>query len=393
MAGEITLQQMFQVETITGIVSKFKTPLSLLQNTYGVGIGGAYSENQPGRNIGWDLFDKTRQIARGRAPNTGPGRSEAQKMGHVSAQVLRLHEAVPIYYEYIARTRPAGSQWGTVDASGQQYIRRQLETYTQKFRNTREFLLSRMFRGKVGVEIDGDNWNLCEGDNGAAVAGSDGVTPTFVIDFQVPSTNLGRLDLETGSDIIQSSWADPGTQIVKQCNEINASFERLHGRPLRHVWINTDTYNYMILNSEMQAIGGAVNKVWDSLTGRTDKSAEGIPDSGWNVQFKAMPLYTFHVYDGVLSFYEDGTSTSLTSKLIPNNRAIFTPDPSGDWLKVINGSEYVIERHGEGAKEVYGFHNWSTPTIDPPAIDLKFLDNFLFALQVPRCVAYGEVIF
>lgn len=394
MAGEITLHQMFQTETITGIVSRFKTPLSLMQSTYGVGIGGPYAENHPGRYVGWDIFDKTRTLARGRAPMTGPATVTQKPVGHVSAQVFRMHEKVSINYEYIARTRPPGSQIGTVDGSGQQYIRRQLETETQRFRNAREFMVSRMFRGQFGINIDGEDWNLCEGDNGAGVAGSDGVVAHFIVDFQVPSENKDKLDLGTGSDIITSSWDDPSTQIIKQVNNINAAFERRHGRPLRHIWINTNTYNAIILNTELQQVGGAVQRVWDSLTGRTDKSAEGIPDSGWNVQFRALPLYTFHVYDGVLSFQTDSFSSDTNvSKIIPDNYAIFTPEPSGDWLGSINGSEYVIEDYNGQPKEVFGFHNWKTMAMDPAGIELKFLDNTIPALYIPRCVAYGNIIF
>ena len=391
MAGEITLQQLFQTETITGIVSRFKTPMSLMQSFYGLGIGGSNVDNQGGRYVGWDIFDKTRTLAKGRSPATGPATIAPKAVGHVSAQVFRLHEKLTLLYEYICRTRPLGAQWGTVDGAGQSYVRNQLEYATQRFRNAREFIVSRMFRGQFGVYITGDDWTLCEGDAGAGAAGSDGVTPTFIVDFQVPSANKTQLELGSGASIITSPWDDPSTQIVAQCNNINAAFERLQGRPLRHVWINTNLYNDMITNTDMQAIGGAVEKVWDSLTGRDMTNAEGIPDSGFNVRFRAMPLYQFHVYDGVLSYQTDGTTTSETAKIIPDNYAIFTPEPSGDWLGLVNGSEYIQENVTDTPREVFGFANWRTPVIDPPGVELKLLDNFLPKLSIPKAVAFGKV--
>lgn len=382
MPGEITLQQMFQTETITGVISRFKTPLSRLQDFYGLGIGGPNSENQAGRYVGWDIFDKTRTLARGRAPNTGPATVTQKAVGHVSAQVFRLHEKIPIHYEQIFRTRPPGSAWGTVDASGQNYIARQLQYGTQRFRNAREFMVSRMFRGGWGVQIVGDDWNLVEFDDANA---------SFTVDVKLPSAHKNQLELGSGANIITSPWDDPSSQVIRHIESIDAAFERISGRPLQDIWINSDLYNDLILNTELQAVGGAVYRTWDSQTAQGGTNPDGIKSQEFAVVFRALPRFTFHVYNGVLSFQTDGTTAALTSKLIPDNYALFTPAPGGDWLSMVNGSEIVQEDLGSAPKEVFGFHNWKTPVIDPAGIELKLLDNCLPAPPIPTAWAYGKV--
>lgn len=391
MAGEITLQQMFQTETITGVISQFKPTDSVMQRWAGMGVGRGGGENQPGRYVGWDIFNRTRTLAKGRAPGTGPATTTQQPVGHVSAQVFRFHEKIMCQYEYLNRTRAPGAQWGSVDAGGQTYIRRQLEVMMQKYSNTREFVVSRMFRGQFGVAIDGDDWLLCEGDNGTGVAGSDGVVPTFIVDFGVPAANKSQLALGAGgANIIDSPWDDPSTQVKNHLFNLDAAFARLQGRPLRHIWLNSNTFLPLLMNTEFQAIGGSAYRVFDTMT-RAEISPDMASAGAYSVVFRACPLFQFHVYNGVLSFYTDGTSTSTTAKIIPDDYAILSPDPDPSWLGLINGSEYVQEDWSSQPKEVYGFHYWKTPVLDPAGLELKFLDNFLPVPYVPTCICYAKV--
>ena len=45
----------------------------------------------------------------------------------------------------------------------------------------------------------------------------------------------------------------------------------------------------------------------------------------------------------------------------------------------------------DNGKQVYGFHSWSTNTIDPAGVELKMIDNCLPVLYVPKSIAYGTV--
>lgn len=386
MPGEITIHQLFQTPTITGVISRIKTPLGLMQQFYNLQVGGSASENHSGRNIGWDIFDSTRTMAQVRAPGVGPGTTAQKPVGHVSAQVMRLHEKITILQEYVCRTRPPGSQFGTLDSSGMEYVRRQLTYGTRRFRNAREFMVSRMFRGAFGVKVTGENWDLVE---------SDSANSMFTVDFQVPTANKTFLELGSGANIITSPWDDPATQVMSQLYAINRAYERLHGWPLKHIWVNSTALSWLMLNLEFQAVGGAAYRVFDSLTRRELTSEEGRPDTGFEVEFRAVPIFRFHVYDGVLTSESpttvDGTAEADVSRIIADNKAIFTPDPSSEWCSLVNGSEYVAENVMDQGREVFGFHNWTTRVIDPAGWELKMLDNCLPTLRIPKCVAYGTI--
>jgi hypothetical protein len=137
--------------------------------------------------------------------------------------------------------------------------------------------------------------------------------------------------------------------------------------------------------------------VFESLSARTVTSREGIPDTGFDVKFRALPLFTFHVYDGVLSSTGDtrDSVTTLNSSgveyLIPDDYVITMPDPSDEWIGMTIGSEPIAENVMSQGRIATGFANWSTRVIDPPGYELKFLDNYLPVLYVPNCVGYGYV--
>ncbi|MGB0762327.1 MAG: major capsid protein [Acidimicrobiales bacterium] len=346
--------------------------------------GGAAAQNVSGRHLGWDIFDKTRLIAEGRAPGTGPATVQRKSVGHVSAVAYRAHEKITLLHEEIFRTRPLGQQFGVVDLNGQNYINNQIGYLTQRFRNSREFMISRMLRGGFGVLQTGESWVPVEKGAG-----------TFDVDYNIPSTHLTQLDMGTGSDIIGTSWDNAAAPIIGDVLAVNKAFERLHGRPLRHIFINSTMFANLLANTELKNVGGTAYRIFDSLSARQMKSEEGIPDSGFDVVFRGLPLQTFHVYDGVLNVNQntDSDTVANTSLFIPDNNAIFLPEPSNDWVGWINASEYVKENVMDAGRQVFGFHSWSTNTIDPAGIELKMLDNGLPVLYVPKCVAYGTCVF
>tara|TARA_Y100000310_G_scaffold302852_1_gene340633 strand:+ start:342 stop:1496 length:1155 start_codon:yes stop_codon:yes gene_type:complete len=384
MAGEITIQQLMQTPVITRVVSRIRTPLSLFQNFFGMAPGQAASSNVSGRHLGWDIFDKTRLIAEGRAPGTGPATVQRKSVGHVSAVAYRAHEKITMLHEEIFRTRPLGQQFGVVDLNGQSYVNQQISYLTQRFRNSREFMISRMLRGGFGVLQSGESWIPVELGAG-----------TFDVDYNIPATHKAQLDLGTGSDIIGTTWLSAGADVVGDVLAINKSFERLHGRALRHIWINSTLFGSLLSNTGLQAVGGTAYRIFDSLSARQMKSEEGIPDTGFDVVFRALPLQTFHVYDGVLNVNQltDSDTTANTSLFVPDTNAIFMPEPSNDWCGWINASEYVKENVMDAGNQVFGFHSWTTNVIDPAGVELKMLDNGLPVLYVPKCIAYGTVVF
>ena len=387
MAGEISIHQLFQTPTITRVVSRIKTPLSLFQQWLGQMPGQGATESVSGRHVGWDIFARTRLMAKGRAPGTGPATAAPRRVGHVSSVAYRAHEKIHISQEQVFRTRPLGMQHGTVDVRGQNYINRQVEFLTQRFRNNREFMVSRMFRGGFGVAMSGEDWVPVE--KGAADA-------VFDVDMQMNANNLNQLDMGTGSDIISANWHTASTDVIANVLAVNKAFERLNGRALRHCWINSTLFRSLLDNTDMQTIGGSAYRVFESLSARNVSSSDGIPDTGYDVVFRSLPLQTFHVYDGVLATGDLApgsaeTTTANTTEFLGDDDIILAPEPDNTWQGWIEGSEVVAENVLDTGREVFGFHNWTTRVIDPAGWELKMLDNGLPALYVPDAVAFGNV--
>lgn len=372
----VALHQLLGSMTVTRAISRIKTPMSRLQTWMGMQPGGPANVDQGGDKFAYDIFDKTRAIATGRPPGTGPATRAPQKIGHVTVSAYRAHEQVLIQESQIFRTRPLGGQWGDVDIRGQRYVTRQEGYLAQLFKNHREFMVSRMLRGGFDILIKGDDWIPV--DSGG----------TFSVSYQIPAGNKSQLNMTGGGNIIDVTWATTASaDIPKHCLMINAAFEELHGRPLRHLWCNSTVYALMLKNAALQALAGSANTTFSTYEVTGLRSEEGIEDTGFTVVFRGMPWLTVHVYDGGLDV--NGTFT----KFFGDTVALFTPDPSPDWAEWYNGSEIVAENVMDPGSERYGLSAWTTRTIDPAGFQMKALDVGIPVLYVPKCVAFATVVF
>lgn len=383
----VSREKLFQTPVITGLVSQIDVPGSLFQRFYGLAGRGKPVQ---GRHTGWDLFHATRSVAGVRSPRSGPAMRDRKPYGSKSAQLLRLHEKMIIFDEDLMRYRPAGAPIGSIDDSGKAYVRQQMGYFSQVFRNTREWAVSRMFRGGFGVKSVGDELLLCESGDADAL---------FTIDYEIPAGHKAQLDVSGSGDIIDTSWDDPAADIVSQFTRLDVQAERVSGYPTRHIWINGNTAQYLFENTQLATVRGTSVRVFDTLSRREIDPASKLPDTGYDIVFGAMPLHRFHVYNGGL--VAPGTAENYSSQIasgnyeffIPDNYAIITPEPSADWCEMHSGSEYIRENVTSSMREVYGMNAWSTPVIDPPGQEVKMVDNFLPVLYIPRALFYAEVIF
>lgn len=384
---EITLHTLFQSPVISGMVSQFSVRDSFMQRFFGMQVGGSNTERQSGRNIGWDIFNKTRTLAKGRAPNAPPVTIPHKPVGHVSTQCFRLHEKIPFMQDAIFRTRPFGAAIGTVDLRGQQYVARQVDYGTQRFRNAREFMVSRIPRGGFGVIINGEDHILTEKDDANA---------SYTVNYQIPGEHFEQLALgQNDANLITEPWDDPSADVIAQLLRVNATMERIHSSSLRHVMINSNTFSWLLNNIGLQNVGGQVYRIFESLKPHTEAAgSDGKVDNGFDVIFRALPLITFHVYDGVLNVNsEDSMAAEDCSLFIEDDHAVFLPEPDATWATWIEGSEIVAENVLDMGKEVFGFHNWTTRVIDPPGWEMKLVDNGIPAIKIPRKIMYPTIRF
>lgn len=372
----VAIHQLLGTETVTRAISRIKTPQDRFQQFLGMGPGGANTSDQGGRLFGWDIQDKTRKLATGRPSGVGPATRTLNPIGHISMAAYRSHEKALLLWDRLHRTRPLGGQWGSIDDRGQRYVTSQEEYMAQLFKNTREFICSRVLRGgSFQVKINGDDWIPV--DSGGH----------FTVDFKIPAGNKSQLNMTGGGDIIGTSWATTSTNIPLHLLKINAAFEQNHGYPLRHVWMNSNGIINVMANTEMQGYAGTANRVFESFNPTGLTGPDGVADTGFTVRFNAVPWVTFHVYDGGLEV--DGTYT----KFLTDTTAMFTPDISGTLAEWYNGSELVQENLMSEPVERFGLAAWTTKTIDPPGFEMKTVDIGMPAVYIPKAFAYGTVVF
>jgi len=371
----VSLNQLLSAPVVTRVISTIRTPQSKLQEFLGFQPGGANRNPVGGHYHGWDIFDKTRTIATGRPPGTGPATIAPQIIGHVHATLYRAHEKIRLLDERIFRIRPLGRGYDSVDIAGQQYITSQEAHLAQRFRNSREFMVTRMLRGTFQLKQSGDDWIPV--DSGG----------TFTVDYQIPAANKTQLNLTGAGNRIDVSWDNTGADVPKQLLNINADFEELHGFPLKHVWCNTTILNHLLNNDRLIELGGTSNVMFDQFARTTSPTEDNRPDTGFVVSFKGVPWCLFHVYDGGITV--DGTYT----KHLAATAAVFLPDPSPDWTEMVEGSELVRENVLSPPVERFGLAGWSEPITQPSGHELLAVDNALPALYLPKCVGYGTVVF
>ncbi len=369
-----TLEQLIQNVSIAGVFSTVRSPNARISRWLNAQPGGSQTAQNYGRNFSYDIFDHTRKMAQFRAPGSPSGRGNLQPVGNVAGRICRIYEDILIPYERIYNGRALGGPQGSIDKGGLRYIAGQQMTLATRFQNTREFMVSRALRGAFGIKSVGDAWTAVEAGNG-----------DYDIDFRIPAGNKSKLDMLGAGDIIGTSWDNAAAPIFDDLCAINAAFENLHGWPLQHVWISSVGWGYVLANTQVKALGGTSNTPFAQYDRVTETADDGKPVNEMYAVLRGVPWIKWHINDSVLEV--DGTNT----KFIDDTHAIFTPEPDNDWFEMLEGSEPVVERDGEGVIEPYGLHTWGKTISNPAAMNIFALDNCFPALKVPKCVAYGMI--
>lgn len=378
----ISYNQLLSSPVVTRAISQIKTPQSRLVSEFGANPGGRNVNQVGGHYAGYDIFNKNRRIATGRAPGSGPATVAPQTLGHVPVTLYRAHEKTYLLQEKLFKTRGVGKGWGTIESRGQSYLAKQQAHIAQAFNNSREFMVSRMLRGGFDLLQSGDDWIPVESGSG-----------TFTIDFQIPSTSKSQLAQRCGSDttagpVIDRSWSIVGAaDISNQMLMLNQAFEYLHGLPLRHAWCNTTILGYLLNNVGLINMGGTANTSFAEYRRNGFTGPDGTPDTGFEVVFKGIPWLTFHVYDAGLLV--NGTYT----KFFGDTQCVFTPDISNDWFEMYEGSEIVAENVMDEGTERFGIAAWTERCTQPAGFELIAVDNCLPVLYRPTCVADATVVF
>lgn len=369
------LPDILQPAIVNGSISQLRVQNSVLQSFFGASLRQRMPESddyvgattqQSGRYFGYDVFNETRNVARGRAPGAASGTAAVHPVGHVAGVFPRVFEKTPIAAELVHNMRQIGGPAGTLDRRGEVYIRKQEQIVAQEVTNKVEFQFAAMMRGGWDFSISGDDYN----DTFAS--------GTPMVDFQIPAGNKSQLNMTGGGSIIDAVWSTAGTKIVTHCYNVKAAFENLTGWTLEHIWVTSVVWNHVLNNTEVITKGGQQFAAFDVL--------ERDPiTKDFTARLRALPWITWHITDAVLRV--NGTTT----KLIADTAAVFMPTPDTSWIDYLEGSEPIAEYTGAPVVERFGSYFYIVPTADPTGYHLYKVHNGLPALYVPKNIAYATV--
>lgn len=365
----VSTQQILAPKTILQAVTQMALPGTTLQRLFGWGFGGTNIDRQSGRNFSYDIFDATRRIASGRVPGQVSSRQQPQKVGSVSGTFPRSAECIALLDEDLLNHRYLGGTPTELDRGGESYLTKQEAYLAQRFSNLIEFQTAAMIRGSYTYADDGDVLRQ-QFDSGSVT-----------IDFQIPSGNRDQLDMLGDGDILDADWATAATDIPLHLHKINAAMLQTTGMGLAHVVLTGTAWRYILNNTKVQAMGGSMNVVFESLKRTSTGEFEAV--------LRALPWITFHIVDYGLDVW-NGT-TDVFTRLIEDDHAAFFPEPSRRWVQYLEGSEIVTEGPGGAKSEQFGFFPYAYPTHDPSGWELCAVMNGIPALYTPSAMAYGLV--
>ena len=252
-----------------------------------------------------------------------------------------------------------------------------------------EYALSRCFLGGFGLAQLGQQYYI------TALNASGNA---FDIDMGIPASHKNQLALgSSGENLIDRPWDDPAADIVMVFMKLREAAIREHGWEPNHCWISSTLAGYLMQNIGLQSIAGSANRVWNTATGEQAQAVTPADRNlgGMSVRFNAIPWITFHVNDSVVSVGSssdpqgtDGTTVAATTRIVPSNQAIITPNPSSSWFTVYESGEPVQEQVNAQPVWAKGFHAFNRRMLNAlaPSREAYVLDNFLPVLVIPQAV-------
>lgn len=365
MAGR-SVNDILASKQIIGVVSRLRGPATILQDFWGMGIGGSNIDQVSGRQFFYDVFNVTRTIAKGRRPGAATATTPPQKVGEVLGVFPRAAERIPLLDEDLINRRRLGGPLDELDSRGERYITQQEAFLAQRFTNIREFQIAAMMRGSYVYVQSGDDMF------------HDFTGTGTTIDFQIPAGNKGQLDIVGDGAIITTDWATAGSDIPGNIHMINQQMIQLTGWPLRHVICKSDVWQDVLSNTAIQTQSGSANSAILDIQQDANGSFRG--------RVRCLPWLTFTVLEGGL---DTGTDESYAT-LIEDDHAFFLPDPSPAIAQYMEGSEIVHEESGAKA-ERFGMYAYADATYDPSGWELKGIHNGMPALYVPGAICYADL--
>jgi len=373
---------------VRGIISRIKTPGSVMARHFGFDIDGKNTTDAPpgARTYTYDIFDNTRTVARGRLPGAAANAIAKNPVSNNTVTLARNAEKVIMDYNILDSIRALGENAGQLDKRGAKYVEAQAKFMRQRMDNWREFVTGSLFRGGVYYFVkDGEDLVPSYTSSGSF----------FGVDLQIPSTNkliggsfAAGLQMGTGANIIDASWATASTDIPTHLLKISRAFQALVGAPLTDVYLDSVTWGYVLQNTLVRQLAGTSNSPYAKWDMENDKAPDGTLTGKMTGRIAGLSWITWHIYDGIIQTEVTPTNTQV----LPDSYATFTIDKdAGGWLLGVEGSETIKDNDISPGVMRNGLYNWVMERADPARFEMHGIQNFGIELNTPSGIATARV--
>lgn len=337
------------------------------------------SQDLPARAGTYDIYDRPTDGADVVPPGQPAQIIAHNPVGNVNYRVARIHPSIILEWDKLNVRRAIGSNAGVIDSMGQVYAEAQLETLGLKLYNSLEIMTIGMMRDSLYLIPSGVP-NSFKFD----VVSTNSIAQ---INFQMPSGNKTQLNMLGAGNIIGTTWLNTtSATIISDCNKVSAAFVQLTGRPLRTVVVNSIGWNNVANNTEVRNMAGSAN----SPVANFDYTSEIMPDGEKRAVRKAvlkgLPGIEWVINDETL------TINGSTVKKIEDTAAWFGTDTTGVF-KLGNYAEPISEQPGQLPTKKSGIAFWKEYKSNPSGAQCFALGNFIPMNLIPKCSAYGTVVF
>jgi major capsid protein E len=254
-------------------------------------------------------------------------------------------------------------------------VTRQIKEFKRRFANLRvAAMTSALFSGQIYFDASG---NLLPTSTGAATT----------VNYSVPSGNVGHLDpFNTGTPILGgTAWSNASANIDQQIQALLQAAVQLTGYELKHAFYGKNIPHYLTSNTNL---GNYFYRNQSFNNGFVETA--DIPN----------PLLGLTWHKAYYSFFQDQNGNNQT--LVGNDQILFTPDPSPEWIGVLEGSYAVptdVGRVGPGEGSVvdrmqiaHGMFAYGRQTDDPVTAKIVAGDTFLPAIKNPQAIYIATVV-
>jgi hypothetical protein len=409
VTGPVGVNQLLAYPFIAGRISRLAPVAPVMTNFFGVNlrtegkgkaariVTGAKKRSAK-RDIVYDVMDNTRLTLPLSAPGVEANVVERHPIGTQTVRGVRAYNRLPFRYEDLRDYRVMGqANPSIVDPMAANYIGNQMDRLIQRSMNLREFMFTRMLKGSIQLAVNGNAYY-------PVLSGGQ-----ITINYGLPDSHRSQLALggvNGTTNIIGASWATAGTDVAGHLHELRSAAARISGIEPRHIWMNSVLFAALQNNTKLQATGGTAFRTFERFTRKEVQSPSAADqNASWSspyyyYQFRALPQMDIHVYDGGITLpastasQVDSTDSNWV-KFIGDTECIITPDPSfTDWFDLYDVSEIIQEQQETQPMEVYGFHAWARRVMQGTAgVELHMLDNFAYALPIPRAIFNPTVVF